>query len=115
MAQCKVNKIAIVCEKWKRKTINTEQAMSEVQQIIDTKESEMPPCTCKPKSNEMQCSTSKASGSCPMPKGSGSCPKPVEDKCGSCHSPGPRNALKFIKFMTAEIECNKISFSNLFY
>lgn len=85
MAQCKLNKITIVCEKWKRDN-QSETAMTEIQKIIDLKESEMPPCTCNkqkemPKescSSPIKSSPKTLTGYCnkqkEMPKESCSCP-----------------------------------------
>lgn len=89
MAQCKVNKITIVCEKWKRRNLNSDNAMEEVQKIIELKESEMPPCTC-----------AKPKDACPMkPQETAACPmKSTEshvcaasetESCPVCHAGGP--------------------------
>lgn len=110
MALCKLNKITIVSEKWKRKNIQSEPAMIEIQGIIDLKESEMPPCTCANKPKNDSCPMPK-NDSCSMPKNdacsmpkSGSCPMskssscPTTEESGSCHTPGPSNVPSLLVF-----------------
>lgn len=100
MAQCKLNKITIVCEKWKRKNVQSEPAMIEIQGIIELNESEMPPCTCKPKETTSGGCPMSKSASCPPKKESGSCPTSVES--GSCHTPGPSNFALFCNILVDE-------------
>ncbi len=95
MAQCKLNKILIVCEKWKRKSMKSDSAMQEIQNILDLKESEMPPCTCKPKESTACPLKSTEMASCPMASSS--------EKSGSCHTPGPSNISGFYKFYCGRI------------
>lgn len=110
MAQCKINKITAICDKWNCKEIKLEDAMKEIQKVIGLKESEMPPCTC----NKKQEQKPKEKAACPLPKekvasqiskekpkGKASClcpPSknkekivPEKESCSSCHSPGPCN------------------------
>lgn len=92
MAQCKVNKIAIVCEKWRKKNIQSEAAMNEIHRIVDLKESEMPPCTCNKPAESAACpiKTSPCSTGCQSQSKKSECGDTAA-KSGSCHTPGPSN------------------------
>lgn len=139
MALCKVNKITVICEKWKRKSIESEEAMQEIQKIIDLKESEMPPCTCKPKdtnsspsakpntvscsctinpqeSSSCTCTLKPQQTACPIePKTSASCPSMETASCSpeksqSCHSPGP--CKTFSSFFIRDTKFASLSSNN---
>ncbi|XP_037041260.1 uncharacterized protein LOC119077979 [Bradysia coprophila] len=101
MAQCKLNKIMIVCEKWKRNSLKSDSAMEEIQKITVLKESEMPPCTCAQPKETASCPMKPQDPmACPIKsKESHSCPNPEFGPCPVCHAAGPMTINPFFNFM----------------
>lgn len=114
MAECKLNKIMVVCEKWKSNHANSECAMQEIQSIVDLKESEMPPCNCNAKQETMPHSKNVQGMSCPMkPSPAYSCPPMSKEMAScpmpnskSCHGPGPSKPIHVVQSRIKNLNLN---------